>query len=329
MNPFVRRLLISTCVLAVAAPAMAVSSEDDKIDVNKTIRSLDVSPIAGTAATVFETEPNDDCSQPDPADLFVDDVAASIDVAGDEDWFVFEGMAGDCVTFATDSRELSTTDTQLYIYDTAGCTDPTAFLEFDDDGGPGLFSLISDFEIPADGTYYLRVKHFSSSGTGDYALSASSSVCPEPPANDTCDRAEPVACNSTVTGTTTLAANDIEDLDESCLDFGGNGPDVFYEVTVADGDRIDVMLTPTDWDPALWLVADCNDENSCLAGVDEGFFNDPETVSWVNDTGADQTIYIVPDGFNSGAFGDFELMITCDAAVDAEPASWGSVKSRF
>ena len=329
MRALVNCTITLACALVVAAPAFAESNEDFKKEVNKTIRMLDFTPISGTSATVAETEPNDDCGSPDPADIFADQVAGSIDVAGDEDWFVFDGVAGQCVTLATESREASTTDTQLYIYDAAGCSDPTAFLAFDDDGGPGLFSLISEFEVPADGVYYVRVKHFSSSGTGDYSLIGSVAACPSPPANNTCDGAERVACNSTVSGTTVNATNDLEDLDESCVPFGADGPDVFYEVVVPAGEQIDVILEPTDWDPALWIVTDCSDQNSCLVGADTGFFNDPETVSWANDTGSDQTVYIIPDGFFSGAFGDFTLTISCDAVVSEDGESWGSMKARF
>lgn len=328
MHRFANATLATVLAVLIAVPAFAGSDETLKVETNKTIRMLGFSPIAGTAASLAETEPNDDCGTADASPIG-NDIAASIGAAGDEDWFAFDAFAGECVTLATESRESSTTDTQLYLYDAAGCGDPLAWIAFNDDGGPGLFSLLEDFEIPADGTYYVRIKHYSATGTGDYTLVGSSGACAQPPANDTCDNAIVVACNSTVSGTTTAAANDLEDLAETCVPFGADGPDVFYEVVVAAGDQIDVMLTPTDWDPALWIVADCNDENSCLAGADTGFFNDPEMVSWLNDTGSDQTVYIVPDGYFSGAFGDFDLTISCDAVVSDDASTWGAVKSRF
>lgn len=330
MKLFLKTTIPLACALLIATPALAQNYDEDfKRQTNKTIRLLDFVPIAGTAAVVSETEPNDDCGAPDPASIFVDDVAASIDVAGDEDWFVFDGVAGQCVTIATESRESSSTDTQLYIYDAAGCSDPLAFLAFNDDGGPGLFSLISDFEIPADGTYYVRVKHFSSSGTGAYTLLASEGACPQPPANNTCATAEPVACNSSVTGSTVLGTNDLEDLTGICVPFGADGPDVFYSVVVEPGEQIDALVDPVDWDPALWIVTNCTDENTCVAGADAGFFNDPESVSWTNEGDSPQTVFVIVDSFTASAFGDFTLTISCDAVVSGDEESFGSVKARF
>ena len=60
-------------------------------------------------------------------------------------------------------RDTFTTETPPACSGTSGC------IEFDEDGGPGLYSLIEDRGLPA-GTYYVRVAGYSSTYTGTYRL---------------------------------------------------------------------------------------------------------------------------------------------------------------
>ncbi len=323
-------LVTSVSLLILVGPAFAGGLQE-KIETNKLIQTL-VEPIVPTnyASTSAEIEPNNACEE---ANTYVDVMTGAIDPGGDEDWFWFDGLAGDCVTIATDTWNGSSTDTQLYLYDTAGCSDPLNYLVWNDDAGPGLFSLIEDFALPGSGTYYIRVKHYSSSGTGEYALTldlASCPVPPEPPVNDLCENAIRVDCNTSVEGSTELGANDLEDILEVCVPFGADGPDVFYEICVPPSHELDVMLTPDGWDPALWFVMDCNDETTCVAGTDAGFFNDPEMLTWINvDEVNEVCIYIVPDSYYSGASGPFTLDINCTFVVPVEGESWGALKANY
>jgi hypothetical protein len=139
----------------VAVPALASGEDDARLANDKqaelTRFTLDrLTPLA----VVSETEPNNSCASPDPADIIANQVSAAIGTAGDEDWFAFVGTAGQCVTIATTSMAGSTSDTQLYLYDAAGCGNPANWSVWDDDAGPGLFSLINAFQLPASGTYY-------------------------------------------------------------------------------------------------------------------------------------------------------------------------------
>lgn len=320
-------ILCLTVLSLLTAPALAGVDLDTKIQVNKQIQLLDYRPeIVTPSGTKAESEPNDDCLT---AEALAASVDAAIDPAGDEDWYYFDGVMGDCVTLATESLNGSTTDTRIYLYDEPNCEDPEAWIAFNDDGGPGLFSLVEAFELPASGRYFVRVKHFSSTGTGEYTLLFDTVACLEPPANNTCAEAEALDCNSVVSGTTDLATNDLEDLDELCVPFGADGPDVFYEVCVPDGFQLTAQINPLDWDPALWAVLDCNDETSCVAGADSGFFNDPEQIQWTNDTGAEVCLYIIPDGYYSGASGPFELSVNCDQIVANDFPTWGTLKVRY
>jgi len=88
-----------------------------------------------------------------------------IDFAGDVDWFQFEAEAG--VEYIIETSNLAQQcDTVIEIYGPDG----TTLIFTDDDSGAGLSSRIV-WLASAAGTYYVRVYHFSSRGTGGYDLS--------------------------------------------------------------------------------------------------------------------------------------------------------------
>lgn len=81
-------------------------------------------------------------------------------VAGDNDWLAFSANGGTVYTIRTFNLA-SESDTYLTLYDTDGST----LIEANDDGGEGLASLIQ-WNAPASGVYYLKVRHYSSSANG-------------------------------------------------------------------------------------------------------------------------------------------------------------------
>ena len=109
----------------------------------------------------FETEPNDTAGTANPLNGRDVKIKANIFQNGDIDFFSFTANAGDRVYAATQTSLSAngSTDSQLDILDTDGTTS----LEFDDDNGVfgGLSSSIAGTMIPASGTYFIRVKHFS------------------------------------------------------------------------------------------------------------------------------------------------------------------------
>jgi hypothetical protein len=97
-------------------------------------------------------------------------------VAGDNDWMRISVDTGDSYVFET-SAAGSSTDTYMYLYDTDG----TTVLEYDDDGGSGLFSLIS-YTFSDAGTYYIMVRPYSSSYVGtQYNINVSPTAEPADP----------------------------------------------------------------------------------------------------------------------------------------------------
>ncbi len=97
-------------------------------------------------------EPNNSSGAADPISLNTSQ-NHSICLEGDEDWLRFVLSEESLVTIATSGPTAS--DTVVYLYDSS-----LTLVGFDDDGGPGLYSLLTD-AYPA-GTYYIRVIEYGS-----------------------------------------------------------------------------------------------------------------------------------------------------------------------
>eukprot|EP00913_Durusdinium_trenchii_P010900 g10229.t1 len=91
--------------------------------------------------------------------------AGNIEMPGDVDWFSFTALAGCNYRIETHLGSLS--DTVLRLIDRDGTTQ----LRFDDDGGPGLASLI-DWTPQTTGRYFVEVSGYGS-GTGEYGVNVS------------------------------------------------------------------------------------------------------------------------------------------------------------
>jgi hypothetical protein len=116
----------------------------------------------------------------------------SIGSAGDADFYKITVAAGATLFLDADTdpeRDASSTDVVVDIIDTNGTT-----VLLTADGTPSIFSLAPESEataltFPTAGTYFIRVTHFSATGTGTYALMAGVSapasgggqVCPPVP----------------------------------------------------------------------------------------------------------------------------------------------------
>ena len=105
-------------------------------------------------------EPDDDYSLANY--IFVDgtEQTHNFHVPGDHDWLKFNATEGS--SYIIETSELGTdSDTYLYLYDTEGTTE----IYHDDDGGVGLASKII-WKCSVSGTYYVTVRHYSSSAFG-------------------------------------------------------------------------------------------------------------------------------------------------------------------
>ncbi len=121
-------------------------------------------------SAMAERAPQDDHgnspSQATPLTVNGVSVAGAIESAGDVDYFSFDAQRG--FTYILATKDLGPgMDTFLTLFDVNG----TTILAQDDDSGGGYASLIR-WTAPAAGRYYLRVRHFSPSGTGTYRMAA-------------------------------------------------------------------------------------------------------------------------------------------------------------
>jgi len=88
----------------------------------------------------------------------------NLEVAGDRDWFRVDLQAGASYDLAVNGDGLS--DPYMYLYDSSG-----ALVGTDDDGGPGLNSMLS-VTADASESYYIGVGSYSDAYEGDYTVSS-------------------------------------------------------------------------------------------------------------------------------------------------------------
>jgi hypothetical protein len=265
-------------------------------------------------AIIPEQEPlNNDCpGQPMACGDVVDD--AQIQPAGDLDWFYFDvPVAGMWLTIGTDVPTMGgSCDTYLELYDTCG----GPILAQDDDSGPGLYSLITNYVATHAGTYIVKCRGYSTSTTGNYKMFLTCTEPVPPPPNDLCSGAIPIErCTvGSLNGDLTLAHNDYDPgvgtPPPSCTGYPAAGKDVTYLLNLQAGDICHFVYTANAYDASFYLVTDCSNVNdSCVRGADAGY--DVETISWT--CTATGTYYLICDAYGTDTGGTFTLTyeITC------------------
>jgi len=170
----------------------------------------------------------------------------------------------------------------------------------------------------APATVYVSVDGVSATGTGsgNYDLNVAYGTIPP---GDTCANAVPITMSGTISGESTLTyANDIvtpiptTNCSGSTSSFANSGADKIYSVTLTAGQVLTATVTPVaGFDPAILLLANCVPSTStCLAGDDVGTAGSVDELTYTNNTGSMQTVYVVVDRFtNSGAGGSYSLTI--------------------
>jgi hypothetical protein len=303
-------LLVLTLVLTIAFSGLAVA---------KTAPQKPLLPQEPNSRAT-ETEPNDDFSTANPLTLG-EDMNAAIDPAGDVDYFSITVDAGDVLNFETLPGDVG--DTQMNLYDTDGVT----VLEFDDDDGQNLYSLIEGYEFPAAGTYYVAINEFGDNDTGTYILSTSEFTPPEPQENDTCEGAINVADLEGLYAEFDLClyTNQYDPGSGGCTGFPATGPEAVYMVTLEAGQTFFASASPVDGfiDLSVYLVTDCEDPaGSCVVGDDSG---NPEEISYTPEEGG--TYYLMIDTYSS--CGDGLVGVTFDGVVATQSNSLTEIKGLF
>jgi hypothetical protein len=89
----------------------------------------------------------------------------------------------------------------------------------------------------------------------------------------------------------------------TCTGYSASSNELLYSITVPNGQTINVTMTPdasNSQDSSLYILEACDDLDgaTCLAGADDTFGGEAETLSWTNNSGADMTVYIVADAYS-------------------------------
>ena len=166
---------------------------------------------------------------------------------------------------------------------------------------------------------------------GEWTCSPNECPAPEPLPNDTCATAIAIPCGPfTISGSTLGGINDYNVVSSTCTGYSlSAGPDVVYSVALVAGDSFNVTMTTTGWDDSIYLVKDCSNMATCVAGADD--YPDGSSFTYVVPAGGDGTYWLIVDGYSSSAFGDYTITgtVNCAPPVPVQPTTWGSIKGMY
>jgi cysteine-rich repeat protein len=126
----------------------------------------------------------------------------------------------------------------------------------------------------------------------------------------TCDAPIRLSGSGSVSFDSNDFTNDYSGYRGTCRAFtntvGGTAPDVVFSIDLAPGAILNAEVIDDSFDSILALANDCATltADACLVMGD-----DPDRISYTNDTGSDLTVFLVVDGYSSGA-GTFTLDFT-------------------
>ncbi|GAB5401462.1 MAG: hypothetical protein Aureis2KO_30470 [Aureisphaera sp.] len=267
---------------------------------------MDISFIEVTAPTP------DECAGAIPVacdDVISGDTSDNTDQGGnnasEDEWYSFTGTGSAQLVTVSLCDPGTTYDSRLTVYDACGGTE---IATNDDSCG-----LQSEVEFLSDGTttYYIAVEGFDVGDVGPFVMTI---TCVDPPANDQCDGAFPIACGDSLLGTTINATDDSAAAPD--CDTATTTPGVWYVYDDTSGLVTDILVstcsTNTDYDTKISVyTGDCSSlPLTCVAGNDDsGNCTDFQSeVEFQSD--GNTTYYIFVHGFG-GQTGNFELSMTC------------------
>ncbi len=159
-----------------------------------------------------------------------------------------------------------------------------------------------------------EVECASIGGDWDGGLSCATDPCPILPPNDDCAGAIEVFCGDLLIGETTVdATDDYNPTSAGCTGFQAIGGDIVYVFNSAVDQQVDVSMLNISYDASLYVVTDCDDLSTCVAGSDS-FGLPSEDVSFMATAGT--TYFIIADGFTIE--GTYDLSVTCVVAGGPE-----------
>jgi len=190
-------------------------------------------------------------------------------------------------------------------------------------GSPQTITLVG---LIADGNDVDVSVSFSDNGAcsaTETALFTAPISC-EPPANDICENAIPVACGGSAPGNTTAATLDNNAAAVACgspFAISVTAPGVWYEV-VGTGGNITLGVCDADYDTKMSILEGRCDSLVCTGAIDDGcnsFRSQFNLASELN-----KTYYVLVHGFGS-ATGTFNFTVDCDSlCIDSMTSESGT-----
>lgn len=272
--------------------------------VNADCAELGIVAIAGTSPI-----DNDTCATATPLacdDVVPGDTSNNTDQGGfntaPDEWFSFTGTGTPEIVTISLCDPGTTYDSRLSVFDACGGN----LIDTNDDFC-GLQSQLS-FNSDGTSTYYIAVEAFTTS-SGPFVLSVS---CAEPPVNDDCPGALPLACNSSVLGSTINSSDDSAVAPDCTAPGTTNGVWYIYEDTtgLVTDININTCSANTDYDTQISIYTGGCGTLTCVTGNDDSpnCTNFQSEVDFQSD--GNTTFYILVHGFGT-ATGNFELTMTC------------------
>jgi cysteine-rich repeat protein len=208
-------------------------------------------------------------------------------------------------------------DFDAVIHLRSGTTCPGTQLVCDDNSAGGTPGQARIFRNLAAGTYWVVMDGAGAGNRGNYTLNVSVSATP-PPVNDACAGAIDITAGGVFSGSTAQAADDHT---YSCTPSATGGRDVWYRFTLAQ--REVVYLDTVDgntWDSILQIRSGTCAASTAVACADDqcrsysGSYR--SQIVQILDPG---TYFVVVDGWNTGAAGNFALRFQHSPCTAATP----------
>ena len=160
-----------------------------------------------------------------------------------------------------------------------------------------------------EGSYKVCVTESNGDALGGYILDINTETPLNSEKNNTCYQAQQlVSASGMIYGSYNGAYDNLKPLNKGkCAGIYGVGPDRYYRVDIAQGERLTVQLTADVGDEVVYLLKDCPyRHDSCVAAADKMRGSAGETLQFVNQ-GDSGTFFIVVDNNEPLIFGDYQL----------------------
>jgi len=228
-------------------------------------------------------------------------------------WLTF--VATDTSAFLDTNASL-VSDTLLAVY--SGTCGNLTEIGCSEDEGVGLRSELCVENLSVGTTYYVQVASFSAASQGEITVSITC-PCEGPPANDACEGAVEVGCDSVTTFDNSLATTDAGDPVFSCH-FGGAAQGVgtmwFTFVATSDSAHLDTNLSVVSDTLLAVYSGDCGALVEIACSEDEGVGLRSELDALGLTPGA--TYHVQVASFSPASQGEITLTISCGPLVDPE-----------